>query len=103
MDLIFVYITIETKDQAKTLAKQLLDKKLIACANIFPIESMYFWKGNLEETSEHVLIVKTKKDYWETLKTTVTQLHPYEIPCITKMDIDTNQDYENWLCASLEK
>jgi periplasmic divalent cation tolerance protein len=44
---VFIYITNPSKKEAKRLAKHLIEKRLIACANIFPIESLYWWKNKL--------------------------------------------------------
>jgi len=48
MKFIFVYITNPTKKEAEKIARHLLEKHLIACANIFPIESFYWWKKKIE-------------------------------------------------------
>jgi periplasmic divalent cation tolerance protein len=49
-ELAFFYITNPSKEEAKRIAKHLLDKRIIACANIFPIESMYWWDGKDQNT-----------------------------------------------------
>ena len=75
----------------------LLKKRLIACVNFFPIESSYWWKGKIENSDEIVSIVKTKKENWNKLKREVEKIHPYEIPCIMKFDVEANEDYEKWI------
>ena len=49
MSLIFVYVTNPSKDEARKIAGVLIKKKLIACTNIFPIESVYPWKGKMKK------------------------------------------------------
>jgi periplasmic divalent cation tolerance protein len=97
MAFIFVYITNPNEKHAKKVALHLLKKKLIACANISPIDSLYWWKGNLEESKEYVLIVKTRKENWNKLKTEVKRIHSYSVPCITKINVNANKEYEDWL------
>lgn len=98
MSFIFVYITNPDKKTAKKIGLYLLKKRLIACANIFPMEhSDYWWKGKIEKTKEFVLIVKTKKENWEKVKTEIKKIHPYSVPCITKIDVEANKEYEDWL------
>jgi len=75
----------------------LLKKRLAACANIFPINSAYWWKGKIENPKEFVLIVKTKKQNFEKVKQAVKKIHPYTIPCIVKIDVEANKEYENWI------
>ncbi len=92
-----VYITNKDEAEAEKIAKHLLNKKLIACANIFPTTSMYEWKGKLENTKEVVAIVKTKKENFEKVKNEVMKIHSYECPCIAKIDVEGNKEFENWV------
>ena len=97
MGFIFVYVTNPDKKAAKRIAIHLLKKKLIACANIFPIDSAYWWKEKIEETNECVLIAKTKEENWKKVKAEIKKIHPYTTPCITKINVESNKEYENWL------
>lgn len=97
MAFIFVYVTNPSKKEANRIALYLLKKKLIACANIFPIDSAYWWKGKIEKAKEYVLIAKTKRENWEEVKNGIKKIHPYSIPCITKIDVEAIKEYENWL------
>ena len=102
MSFILIYITHENLTEAKKIANHLLEKKLVACANFFPIESMYWWKGKIQNTNEVVSIIKTKTENWEKVKTAVKELHPYECPCIMKINAQANQDYEDWINKETE-
>lgn len=97
MAFIFVYVTNPDEKVAKSIANHLLKKRLIACANILPIDSAYWWKGKIEETEEYVLVAKTKKGNWEKVKKEIKKIHPYSVPCITKINVEANKEYENWL------
>lgn len=97
MGFIIVYVTNKNLKQAKKIAGHLLEKKLIACANFFPIKSSYWWKGNIENDKEIVSLLKTKKKNWKKIKTEVKKIHPYEIPCIIKLDVKVNKEYKNWI------
>ena len=97
MNLIFVYITNPTRKEAKKIAKHLLKKKLIACANIFPIDSLYWWEGKIVQEKEFVLIAKTKKENFEKVKREVENIHSYEIPCIVKIPVSSNEKYYKWI------
>ena len=58
-----VYITTPTKEEARTISKALLEADLAACVNLLDgMESIYKWKGKIEEARETVMIVKTH--YW---------------------------------------
>ena len=101
---IFIYISCANKEEAKLIARTLVEKKLIACANLFPMESIYWWKNDIEESLEYVLIAKGMQEDFEALKMLVKDLHSYEIPCIVALPIaDGNADYLEWIQTSTKK
>jgi periplasmic divalent cation tolerance protein len=102
MSFIAVYITHGNENEAKKVASHLLEKKLIACVNFFPIESSYWWKGEIENAHEIVSLVKTKKENWEKIKEEVEKTHPYETPCIMKFEVEANENYEKWLKSEVK-
>ncbi|RLG70152.1 MAG: divalent-cation tolerance protein CutA [Candidatus Iainarchaeum archaeon] len=102
MSLIFVYITNPSKEDAIKIAKHLLEKRLIACANIMPISSLYWWEGKIAEENEFLLIGKTTAEKFEQVKEAVKQIHPYRIPCIAKIDVEANKEFEAWLKKETE-
>ena len=97
MTFIFVYVTNPDKKTAKKIALNLLKKRLVACANVFPIDSAYWWKDKIQKTKEYVLIAKTKEENWKEIKTEIKKVHPYTVPCITKINVEANKEYEEWL------
>jgi len=99
--MILTYITCKNKAQAKKIANALIKKKLIACANIFPIDSLYKWKGKLQSDKETVLLAKTNNKKIKAVEAEVKRLHPYEIPCILKINATANKSYQNWLKMNL--
>ena len=96
-----VYITTPTKTVAKELGRFLLEKHLAACVNILDgMESMYWWKGELVEEKECVLLVKTHYSRMKKLTNYVNKYHPYECPCIISYTITEDEgsaDYREWL------
>ncbi|NOX71799.1 MAG: divalent-cation tolerance protein CutA [Candidatus Micrarchaeota archaeon] len=101
MPFIIIYITHENEEEAKKIVGYLLERKLIACANIFPIKSMYWWNGKIEDASEIVSIVKTRKENWTKIKKEVLNIHPYNTPCIMKIEVEANKSYESWINKSV--
>ncbi|MBU0629022.1 MAG: divalent-cation tolerance protein CutA [Nanoarchaeota archaeon] len=95
--MILIYITAKDKAEAKKISKHLLEKKLVACINIFPIESMYWWKGKIEEGNEVVIIAKTKEENYNKVKEEVKKIHSYSVPCILKIKADANEEYQKWI------
>lgn len=92
-----IYITHESEAAAKRISNLLLEARLAACANIFPIQSAYWWQGVLENGSEWVSLMKTTPEKWEALEAAVLKAHPYTTPCILKIEATANAAYAKWI------
>ncbi|HLF65561.1 MAG TPA: divalent-cation tolerance protein CutA [Saprospiraceae bacterium] len=98
-----VYITFGSEADAQRISTQLIEERLAACANIFPIKSLYWWRDVIQSEDEWVVIVKTTTELWPVLKSRVEELHPYEVPCIMKIEVEANEKYEEWIKGQTEK
>lgn len=106
-DMLLVYITCDSVEQAKNIAKHLMDKKLCACVNIFPeMQPMFFWPPKssvIDESKEVVLIAKTIEDHYAELETEVAKVHTYDTPCIFAIPVvHVNKKYYDWLVGEME-
>src|SRR3989338_9109010 len=97
MSFIVLYVTHKNKKEAEKIVSHLLKKHLIACANFFPIQSTYWWKDKIANAKEIVTLLKTRKENWKTVEIEIKKMHPYETPCIMKLDVKANKDYERWV------
>lgn len=93
----FLYVTAKDGPEARKIAQHLLEKRLAACANIFPIKSLYRREGKIREDKEAVLILKTAKKNSKKARKEVEKIHSYNIPCITEIDVRPNEKYAGWL------
>ena len=91
-----VYITTSGLDEAKFIGRTLVKERLVACANMFPITSIYHWDG-LQENEEVVLLVKTTTEKVKKIEQRVKELHSYDVPCIISLVIDGSDDYLAWI------
>jgi periplasmic divalent cation tolerance protein len=83
-----LYSTINTIQDARRIAKTLVEEQLIACANIIPkIESIYKWKGKIENDEEVIIIAKTTDANVKKTIQRIKQLHTYELPDIIVLPI----------------
>lgn len=94
--MIIAYIVCKDESEAEKIANDLLDKKLIFCANMFPINAIFNWKGKRETANETVLIGKSIEEKWQDIIKETKQLHSYEVPAILKMNIEAEENYEKW-------
>lgn len=99
--LALLYITNDSVAEAKEIAKHLLEKRMIGCANIFPITALYWWEGKIKDGDEVVLIVKTTSDRVEEVRGEIARIHPFDAPCILKIDVDPNEKYLRWIESEL--
>ena len=97
MSFIAIYVTHKNMEEAEKVSSYLLQQKSIACVNFFPIKSSYQWKENIESSNEIVSLLKTKNENWEKVKTEIMKIHSYETPCIIKMSVEANEEYESWI------
>lgn len=90
------YIICKDAVEAEKISSHLLKKRLIACANIFPIRSMYRWKKKIVNEAENVIIAKTSEKNFDKVASEVKKIHSYKIPCILKIDSKANKEYWKW-------
>lgn len=100
-----VFTTTEKKEDAEKIAKAMVEKRLAGCIQIVgPINSMYWWKGNVETAGEWLLLIKSKKELYEELEKAIKELHPYETPEIVAVPIVAgSKEYLEWLKNELKK
>jgi periplasmic divalent cation tolerance protein len=95
---IIVTTTTDTQDRARDMARILVAEKLAACIEIHAIDSIYPWKGQVCETQEWVLVMKTRADLYKPLEGRILALHTYELPQIIAMPIsDGSPGYLDWV------
>ena len=97
-----IYITAGDLPEARKIGRILVEERLAACANIFPITSIFRWKGNIEEASEFGIIVKTRTEKVKEIEKRVKDIHSYEVPCVVSFKIDDGSlDYLEWINDSV--
>lgn len=100
MELLVYYTTYPDKETALKICRTLLENKLIACANMYPIDSMYHWKGEIVEEQEWVAIIKSSAQLKEQFIQTFKEIHPFDVPCIVHWSADANEEYLKWVKES---
>lgn len=95
--MILILTTFNDKKEAKEIGKKLLNNKLIACYNLIPVESAYWWKNKIQETNEVLMIMKTNRDFIEVQKF-ISERHSYDVPEIVAVNpADVNKKYSKWV------
>lgn len=98
---VVVLSTVANPDAGATLIRALLDRRLIACGTMLPgARSLYRWQGRVADEAETVLLLKTRPDLVERLKTAFTELHPYEVPELLALPTTAGlEPYLAWIHA----
>ena len=101
MQITLFYITNSNKEAAEQLGNLAIEKKLAACANIFPINSIFPWDGSIQHSGEYVLLLKTILSRKTELLSFIEENHPYELPCILNWEVEVNDEYGKWIEKNL--
>ena len=89
--------TFKSKVAAKKIAKILLENKLIACAQISTIESVYSWQQQIIDEKEFLLSLKTKVSLYKKIEKLIIQNHSYQIPQTIMIPIENgSKAYFDW-------
>ncbi|MDH4981275.1 divalent-cation tolerance protein CutA [Hyphomicrobium sp. D-2] len=98
---VLVYSTFPSAEVAEQVARELIERRLVACVNILPgMTSIYRWDGTINRDSEVVAIIKTRSQLAAKVMQEVAARHPYDHPALLVIEVaDGAADYLNWLMA----
>mgnify|MGYP001610630265 CR=1 FL=1 len=100
--MILIISAFNNKSEAAKIGKALLSEKLIACYNLFPIESGYLWKGKIVDDKEILMILKTKDKNFSKIESFIIKHHSYEVPEIVAVKATfVSKPYLNWLNSEI--
>lgn len=93
--------TFNNKQEAQNVAEILLNKKLVACGQIFEIESHYVWQGKREINPEYCLVMKARKNSFKAIEKEIKKNHSYQCPEIVAIDLaELSLEYCKWIYES---
>jgi len=98
-----VLTTAANPDEAARLARTLVEEGLAACVTSIPsVQSIYRWQGQIESSTETLLLLKTGPDQLAALEARLHQLHSYHTPEFLVLDVESaSHPYLEWLQSSL--
>jgi len=98
------HVTAPNAETGEFLARELVEERLAACGNVVSgLVSIYWWKDQVEEDDEVLVILKTTRERAPRLVRRVRDLHPYEMPEILLFEVDGGaEDYARWVAAECE-
>ena len=87
MSAIAIFTTIDSREKAQEIANALVERKLAACVQISPLESVFSWQGAIQHEQEFRLLIKTVKSRYADIEAAIRDLHPYDLPAIYAFDM----------------
>jgi len=101
-DVCIVMTTVADAEQAKALARAVIEARLAACAQTLTISSCYRWDGKVVEEGEQMILFKTLADQYSALETFLLERHPYDTPEIVRLPVDgVSGKYRDWLVSEV--
>jgi periplasmic divalent cation tolerance protein len=103
-DKVVVLSTCSSSDEARRVARSLVEKHLAACVQVSgAVASIYRWQGKIEEAAEYWVLIKTSRALLDAVRLELEKLHSYEVPEMVALPIvDGSPNYLNWLDAELK-
>jgi periplasmic divalent cation tolerance protein len=102
MSTIGIMTTTDSLDEARSLAAALVERKLVACAQISSIQSYYTWQGTVQDDEEFRLLLKTTAERYPDVEAAILELHSYDLPAIVAFDItQAYGPYADWVAENV--
>jgi periplasmic divalent cation tolerance protein len=97
--------TVSSREEANTIAAELVSRRLAACVNILgPVSSVYRWQGEIEHSEEFLLLLKTTEAQTVPIQDALRELHSYQLPELITFPIEAGfESYLNWIAASVRR
>ena len=98
-----IITTFSDKESAVAISKLLIEKRLAACVQMFPVESIYSWQDKICQDNEVTLFIKSKTSLFEEIKKMIKENHSYEVPEIIQVPVtDGLPEYLKWIDGCVE-
>jgi periplasmic divalent cation tolerance protein len=102
MSTIAIMTTTDSRDEARSIAAALVERKLAACAQISSIQSFYTWEGEVQDDDEFRVLIKTTKARYADVEAAILELHSYDLPAIVAFEIThAYGPYADWVADSV--
>jgi len=96
----WVWMTCKSAAEARRLSRLVVEKRLAACANIFPVHSIFWWGGTVRFANEVAVVLKTRATLEKRLISELEKAHSYDVPCIDSLPIaGMNRSCASWLAS----
>ena len=89
-------------EEAKKLGGLIIEKKIAACVDFWPVSSCYNWEGSMKCLDQAMLLVTTFETKIEDVNEIISKNHTYSIPLIAGVDVRrVNSSYKEWMMQEI--
>jgi periplasmic divalent cation tolerance protein len=101
-DILLLFVTVPDADIGSRMGRALVEERLAACVTLVPgTRSIYRWQGALQDDTEVLCLIKTRRSLFDRLRQRVESLHPYQVPEIIGVaPACGNASYLHWVWDS---
>lgn len=101
---VVVQVTTGSREEAETLARTLVERRLAASAQVSPLHTWYRWQGRVQEAQEHLVRLFTRRDRFDAVARAVRELHSYELPQVVALPLcEGTPEFLRWIDAACEE
>lgn len=94
-------LTCADQKEAEKIRDILLEKRLIVCGKIWPVESKYWWQGIIEKSAEIIILMESDESKFESAEKEIRKIHSYKTFVLESLLVKTTQDVKKWLLKEL--
>ncbi|WP_380284464.1 divalent-cation tolerance protein CutA [Kitasatospora purpeofusca] len=99
-DLLVMTTTHDDEAKARTLAADVVRARLAACAQVYRIQSVYWWEGEVQDAAEWRIDFKTRTELAAALTDFVNERHDYDTPEVIAVPVVAGSPaYLDWVRA----
>jgi periplasmic divalent cation tolerance protein len=96
-----VMTTCGGKPEAELIAARLVEERLSACVQMFPIASVYRWEGAVHHANEWMLFCKIRSIDYPNVEAAIRAAHTYSNPEIVEVGIENGaKAYLDWIASA---
>lgn len=105
MAVVVVFSTFPNPEKAAEVARTLVTDGLAACVNLVgPVRSIYRWKGEVQDDTETLAVIKTTRETFDAMKARLVELHPYEVAEVIALPVEAGHAlYLDWVEAETKR
>jgi len=101
--MVFIYTKCKSIDEAKKLGLLIMDKKIAACVDFWPVTSCYSFEGEFQYVEQAMLLITTFEAKMEDVNKIIYENHTHSVPLIAGVDVRRiNHPYKEWMSEVIE-